>query len=70
MCILRRNILEKVGGWDETALTEDSELAVRMHAQGYIGYVFADTVGRGLIPTTFSDMKKQQVRWTAGPVQQ
>ncbi|MEL0577458.1 glycosyltransferase [Pectobacterium punjabense] len=70
MCILRRNILEKVGGWDETALTEDSELAVRMHAQGYIGYVFADTVGRGLIPTTFSDMKKQQIRWTAGPVQQ
>ncbi|MBA5203738.1 glycosyltransferase [Pectobacterium aroidearum] len=70
MCILRKNILEKVGGWDETALTEDSELAVRMHAQGYIGYVFADTVGRGLIPTTFSDMKKQQIRWTAGPVQQ
>ncbi|ACX88078.1 glycosyl transferase family 2 [Pectobacterium parmentieri WPP163] len=70
MCILRKNILEKVGGWDETALTEDSELAVRMHAQGHVGYVFADTVGRGLIPTTFSDMKKQQMRWTAGPVQQ
>ncbi|MEI7188033.1 glycosyltransferase [Dickeya dianthicola] len=70
MCLLRREALEKVGGWAEWALTEDSEIAVRLHAIGYSGHVFADTWGRGLIPETMEAIKKQQFRWNAGPVEQ
>lgn len=70
MCLLRREALERAGGWDEWCLTEDSELAVRIHAAGYLGHTFADTSGRGLIPETMTGIKKQQFRWTAGPVQQ
>ncbi|MCL2898431.1 glycosyltransferase [Brenneria tiliae] len=70
MCLIRRAALQKAGGWAEWALTEDSELAVRINAQGYIGHVFADTWGKGLIPGTLEGIKKQQFRWTAGPVQQ
>ena len=70
MCILRRKALEQAGGWAEWCLTEDSEVAVRLHALGYEGYYLKDTFGRGLIPLTFEDYKLQRFRWTAGPVQQ
>jgi cellulose synthase/poly-beta-1,6-N-acetylglucosamine synthase-like glycosyltransferase len=70
MCLIRREALQKAGGWAEWCLTEDSELAVRIHALGYKSVVLADTFGRGLIPETFTDYKKQRFRWTAGPAQQ
>lgn len=70
MCLIRRKALEEAGGWAEWCLTEDSEIAVRIHALGYTGYNVLDTFGRGIIPETFDSYKKQRFRWTAGPVQQ
>ncbi len=70
MCILRTRVLRQVGGWAEWCLTEDSEISVRMRAAGYRGIYLGETFGRGLIPATFDDYKKQRFRWTAGPVQQ
>lgn len=70
MCLLRTRALREAGGWAEWCLTEDSEVSVRMRAVGYRGYYFNETFGRGLIPETFDDYKKQRFRWTAGPVQQ
>ena len=70
MCLLRASALRKVGGWAEWCLTEDSEVSVRLRAAGYSGIYLGETFGRGLIPETFDDYKKQRFRWTAGPVQQ
>lgn len=70
MCLLRADALRKIGGWAEWCLTEDSEVSVRLRAAGYHGFYLAETFGRGLIPETFDDYKKQRFRWTAGPVQQ
>lgn len=70
MCLIRRKALEEVGGWSEWCLTEDSEVAVRLHALGYAGYYLKNTFGYGLIPETFDSYKQQRFRWTAGPVQQ
>lgn len=70
MCLLRADPLIKIGGWAEWCLTEDSEVSVRMRAAGYNGVYLGETFGRGLIPETFDDYKKQRFRWTAGPVQQ
>ncbi len=70
MCILRANAIREAGGWAEWCLTEDSEISVRLRAVGYSGLYIGETFGRGLIPETFSDYKKQRFRWTAGPVQQ
>ena len=70
MCILRANAIREAGGWAEWCLTEDSEISVRLREVGYSGLYIAETFGRGLIPETFSDYKKQRFRWTAGPVQQ
>jgi len=70
MCLLRTEALRKAGGWAEWCLTEDSEVSVRIRAAGYRGLYLAETFGRGLIPETFDDYKKQRFRWTAGPIQQ
>jgi hypothetical protein len=70
MCILRAQAIREAGGWAEWCLTEDSEISVRLRAVGYSGLYIGETFGRGLIPETFSDYKKQRFRWTAGPVQQ
>ena len=70
MCVLRLGPLKAVGGWAEWCLTEDSEVSVRLRAAGFHGIYVGETFGRGLIPATFDDYKKQRFRWTAGPVQQ
>jgi len=70
MCLIRRKALEEAGGWAEWCLTEDSEVAVRIHTLGYTGYYLKSTFGYGLIPETFESYKQQRFRWSAGPVQQ
>ena len=70
MCILRKDAIVAAGGWAEWCLTEDSEISIRIRAQGYEGLYLNETFGRGLIPETYGDYKKQRFRWTAGPVQQ
>ncbi|WP_174274488.1 glycosyltransferase [Sphingomonas bacterium] len=70
MCLIRTTALRAAGDWAEWCLTEDSEVSVRLREVGYHGLYLRDTFGRGLIPETFDDYKKQRFRWTAGPVQQ
>jgi glycosyltransferase involved in cell wall biosynthesis len=70
MCILRRRAIEEAGGWAEWCLTEDSEIALRIHALGYDSVFLPQTFGRGLIPETFEQYRKQRFRWTVGPIQQ
>jgi cellulose synthase/poly-beta-1,6-N-acetylglucosamine synthase-like glycosyltransferase len=70
MCLVRKQALEEAGGWSEWCVTEDSELAIRIHDAGYTSVYVGKTYGRGLIPDSFEDYKKQRYRWTAGPVQE
>ncbi|UFP95691.1 glycosyltransferase [Gloeobacter morelensis] len=70
MCLIRRRALDEAGGWSEWCQTEDSELAIRIHALGYTSVFVPQTFGRGLIPETFAGYKKQRFRWTFGPVQE
>ena len=70
MSLIRRRALEEAGGWAEWCLTEDSELAIRIHALGYDGVYLSEPCGWGLIPDTFAAYRKQRFRWTYGPVQE
>jgi cellulose synthase/poly-beta-1,6-N-acetylglucosamine synthase-like glycosyltransferase len=70
MCVIRREALRRAGGWSEWCLTEDSELAPRIHALGYSSVFVQETFGRGLIPETFCGYAKQRRRWTYGPTQE
>jgi hypothetical protein len=70
MSLIRKTALAEVGGWAEWCLTEDSELAIRLHAAGYGSIYLSRPYGQGLIPETFAGYKKQRFRWTYGPVQE
>lgn len=62
MSVIRRRALEDAGGWAEWCLTEDSELAIRIHALGYSSVYLTQVLGRGLIPETFARYRKQRFR--------
>jgi hypothetical protein len=70
MSLIRRAALERAGGWATWCLTEDSELAIRIHALGYQSVYLTEPYGRGLIPETFDGYRRQRYRWTYGPVQE
>lgn len=70
MCLVRKSSLLEVGAWSTTCICEDSELSLRLGLAGYQGQYIIDTFGRGLIPETFFEYRKQRSRWIAGTVQQ
>ena len=64
--VYRTVMLKRIGNFDESNLTEDMELAFRMHDQGFRiencidAYVYTDT------PETFGALLKQRIRWYRG----
>lgn len=70
MNLVRRDAIDRAGGWAEWCLTEDSELGLRLHARGCRSSYVAQTYGRGLVPFTFRDYKRQRRRWVIGGAQQ
>jgi exo-beta-1,3-glucanase (GH17 family)/cellulose synthase/poly-beta-1,6-N-acetylglucosamine synthase-like glycosyltransferase len=69
MTLVRREALERVGGWGEWCITEDAELGLRLFADGWDATYVPRCYGRGLIPDTFTDFRKQRFRWACGAMQ-
>lgn len=69
MTMVRRSTLEAVGGWGEWCITEDADLGLRVFEQGLEATYIPRSYGRGLMPDTFIDFKKQRFRWAYGAVQ-
>jgi exo-beta-1,3-glucanase (GH17 family)/cellulose synthase/poly-beta-1,6-N-acetylglucosamine synthase-like glycosyltransferase len=69
MTLVRRNLLESAGGWAEWCITEDAELGLRIFEAGYEASYVPTSYGRGLMPDTFIDFKKQRFRWAYGAMQ-
>ncbi len=69
MGLIRRSALKRIGGWDEWCITEDAEASLRLLARGYEGLYIKQVYGRGLLPNTFEDTKKQRYRWAFGSIQ-
>ncbi len=69
MGMIRRRVLERVGGWAEWLITEDAELSLRMLARGYHGAYVEKVYGRGTLPPTLADLKRQHYRWAFGSIQ-
>src|SRR5579863_2254482 len=70
MSLVRKDALTVAGGWAEWCLTEDSELGLRILAEGYRGLYVPKTYGRGLVPFSDRDYKRQRRRWVIGGAQQ
>ncbi len=69
MGLLRRSLLESIGGWDEWCITEDAETSLRLLMAGYSGMFIARSFGKGIMPLTFSSLKSQRFRWCFGGMQ-
>ena len=69
MGLIRKRVLERIGGWDEWCITEDAEASLRMLQKGYQSVYINQAFGHGLLPTTFDATKKQRFRWAFGGMQ-
>ncbi len=69
MTMVSREVLDKLGGWGEWCITEDAELGLRVFKEGYDAVYIDKSYGRGLMPDTFIDFKKQRIRWAYGATQ-
>jgi exo-beta-1,3-glucanase (GH17 family)/cellulose synthase/poly-beta-1,6-N-acetylglucosamine synthase-like glycosyltransferase len=68
MTMVRRVQLESLR-WAEWCITEDAELGLRVFEAGFDASYVPATYGRGLMPDTFTDYKKQRFRWAYGAMQ-
>lgn len=69
MTLVRRSVLDGLGGWAEWNITEDAELGLRVFEAGFEATYIPHSYGRGLMPDTFIDFKKQRFRWAYGAMQ-
>jgi len=66
LSIYRKDILDKLGGFDYNNMTEDFEIGVRVRKLGYlIEYAHNSPVYTNT-PSTFSIFLKQRIRWSRG----
>ena len=64
--VVRRSLLDTLGGWDEDAITEDSELSIRIYMEGHrIKYV-PYSVTYEQEPETWRVWIRQRTRWVQG----
>jgi len=64
--VIRKAIVEKLGGWDEQALTEDSELTARLYQAGYQVQLVPTSVSWEQEPESLRVWFKQRRRWVRG----
>jgi cellulose synthase/poly-beta-1,6-N-acetylglucosamine synthase-like glycosyltransferase len=69
MGLIRKSVLQEIGGWDEWCITEDAEASLRILKRGYESLFIHRSFGRGLMPFTFEGLKKQRFRWCFGGIQ-
>lgn len=66
--VIRRDILEKYGGWDEKALTEDTELSIRMFQKGDRIKFVPYAVTWEEEPENWRTWIRQRTRWVRGNI--
>ena len=66
---IKRDAIEKVGGWNADSLTEDAELSVRLHKEGFT-IVYDKEVGAYQeAPASLRSFIKQRMRWYRGLIE-
>jgi exo-beta-1,3-glucanase (GH17 family)/cellulose synthase/poly-beta-1,6-N-acetylglucosamine synthase-like glycosyltransferase len=68
MTMTRRSVLEELG-WADWCICEDAELGLRVFEKGLSAAYYHNSYGKGLMPDTFIDFKKQRFRWAYGAIQ-
>jgi cellulose synthase/poly-beta-1,6-N-acetylglucosamine synthase-like glycosyltransferase len=68
MTMIRRSVMDELQ-WADWTICEDAELGLRVFKKGYAAAYAHDSFGKGLMPDTFIDFKKQRFRWAYGAIQ-
>ncbi|PQD51416.1 glycosyltransferase [Enterococcus faecalis] len=66
--IVRRSIIEAIGGWDDKALAEDTEISFRIYMMGYKIKFQPKVVTWEQEPQTLSVWFRQRTRWVKGNI--
>ncbi|MCS7134821.1 MAG: glycosyltransferase [Candidatus Aenigmarchaeota archaeon] len=66
LSVFRADVIKKLGGFDENNLTEDQEIALRIHCAGYKieNCILSETYT--FAPSNFKSLWKQRLRWYRG----
>ena len=64
--VMWHHIIKKLGGWDEEALTEDSELSIRIYEEGYKIKFIPYAITYEQEPQLWGTWIKQRMRWVRG----
>ena len=64
--VIYKDIVLQVGGWDENALTEDTELSIRLYEKGHEIKFVPYAVTWEEEPEMWGDWLKQRTRWVRG----
>ena len=64
--VIRRDLVERLGGWDESALTEDAELSIRVYQAGYYIQLVPASVTWEQEPEGLKVWFRQRRRWVRG----
>lgn len=66
--IIRRSILEDIGGWDTKAVAEDTEISIRIYRMGYYIKFLPQAVTWEQEPQTVKVWFNQRTRWVKGNI--
>jgi len=69
LSVYRKNILEKLGWFDEDILVEDIEIAWKILNSGYKIKMATDAIVYSTFPNNFRRWWNQRVRWSIGGIQ-
>ena len=64
--VIRRSIIEKIGGWDVKALSEDTEISFRIYRMGYYIKFLPQAVTWEQEPHLLNVWFRQRTRWARG----
>ncbi len=67
--IYRKSVLKKVGGFEEGNLTEDMEIALRIHKAGYKIENRLDAISYTFCPAKWKELFAQRIRWYSCAIQ-
>jgi beta-mannan synthase len=67
--VWRRACIETAGGWNSRTTVEDMDLSLRAYVKGWKAIFLEDVTCLNELPASFFAFRKQQHRWTCGPVQ-
>ncbi|MBD9677075.1 glycosyltransferase [Pseudomonas sp. PDM18] len=68
MTMIRRTVMDELK-WADWTICEDAELGLRVFEKGYSAAYSHQSFGKGVMPDTFIDYKKQRFRWAYGAIQ-